>query len=61
MCMVVLLTYMSVYYMNACCPKGQKRMPDKLELVLQTRMSCMWILGIELRSSGKALVFFTGC
>lgn len=40
MCVVVLLTYMSVYYKNACCPEGQKRMPDTLELALQTRMSC---------------------
>jgi hypothetical protein len=47
---------MYIYVRCACSAhRGQKRVSDLLGLALQVVMSClMWVLGIKLRSSGRA-------
>jgi hypothetical protein len=38
---------------------GQKRVSDPLELELQMLLATMWMLAIELGSSGKAVLLLT--
>lgn len=54
---VTVYGYVSLFECHVCAHvrRGQKRVLDSLELELQSDVSCLpWVLGSELRSSGRA-------
>lgn len=53
--MDVLLICMPAYHMYASYHGDQKRVLDSSKLELQVLVSTMWVLGLETRSSGRAV------
>lgn len=53
--MDVLLICMPAYHMYAWYRGDQKRVLDSSKLELQVLVSTMWVLGLETRSSGRAV------
>lgn len=53
--MDVLLICMPAYHMYALYHGDQKRVLDSSKLELQVLVSTMWVLGLETRSSGRAV------
>lgn len=59
-CVFVVPECLHVYYMQPGSWEGQKRSLSSLDLELQTVVSCLvWVLGIELGSSERAVFFLT--